>query len=171
MKCQDFENYLFENPDAKQFPREFSDHLLECEKCLSIWKVQECLVNIERDKIRFSISPAIRAKLILYSRKEFLLKGSSSLIEDSLVISLLVSLFIFGVVASAPNLMKFQFFERVMPHFRIFTEILEPFVNKVQIIFSNQQGYFWVSVVLFFITFAFTVFIKTLNPKKGVAYF
>ncbi|MFB3852138.1 MAG: hypothetical protein ACE14Q_09500 [Acidobacteriota bacterium] len=171
MKCEDFDKFLFENPKAKICPQEFVEHLKECENCASLWKIQETLADIGEDKITFSLSPAQRANLILRAKKEFFLKTASSLIEDSFVVSLLLSLFILGIIASATNLSKFQLFEKVMPYIKLFSSQAVPFLKDIQAVFSSQAGSILGTMAVFFIVFAFTLFVKTLNPKRLRPYF
>lgn len=171
MKCEDFDKFLFENPKAKICPQEFVEHLRECENCASLWKIQETLADIGEDKITFSLSPAQRANLILQAKKEFFLKTTSSLIEDSFVVSLSLSLFIFGILASALNLPKFQFFEILKPYLKFLSSEAAPFLKEVHSIFSTQGGAFLGSIALFAVVFAFTLFVRTLNPKMLRPYF
>jgi hypothetical protein len=168
MKREDFDKFLFENPDAKSCPPQFIEHLKECAKCSSLWKIQESLTNISEDKISFSFSPAKRANLIISSKKELFNKSASSLIEDSLVISILCSLFIVGIVSAAPNLNKFQFFERFTPYIKFLSSLLAPFLKEVHTIFTSQGGGFLGVIALFFIVFALTLFVKTINVPKIV---
>ena len=166
MKCEDFEKYLFENPEAKVYPDSFSEHLKDCEKCSSLWKIQESLANFGKEEIPLSFSPAKRTNLILQAKKELFNKSASSLIEDSLVVSLLLSFFVFGIIISLPNLPRFQFFEEIKPYLKMTTNFIAPIFNKFQAVFSNQSNLIMGAVGLFIIIFALTLFVKTLTPKR-----
>ncbi len=171
MKCEEFQNYLFENPDAKALPEVFFDHLSKCEKCSSIWEIQESLATIEGDEIEFSLSTKMEADLILQSRKEFFKSRKPFSVEESLIISFTLSLLFSGIIVSVPNILKSHFSAKLSPYLKIVAEFLEPYMTGFQVIFSNQQGNILGFISLFLITFAFTFFVKTLNPKKATTYF
>lgn len=84
MNCEDFNKFLFENPETKNSPQEYIEHLKKCYNCASLWKIQESFADLGKDKITFSFPPVKKANLILRAKQEFFYKNGSSLIEGLL---------------------------------------------------------------------------------------
>ncbi|MCX7829598.1 MAG: hypothetical protein N2445_00855 [Acidobacteria bacterium] len=171
MKCEDFEKFVFENPKAKIFPNDYENHLDTCNKCKYLWKVQESLLDIGRDSVKFSFPLDLKANLITKARKRIFRRTFFPMVEDSFILSLIFSLLIIGIFASASNVEKSPWFDSIKPYFKEVSRIILPFIKEFHSFFSTPANYFWGIFGLFIVIFSLTLFVKTLNPKRATVYF
>lgn len=164
MKCEDFETFLFDNPEVRELKEEFLKHKAECRDCKVLWEIQESLVSIGEDKIDFSFSMSQKIHLILSAKKEILKNYSPSFLEDSFIVSLIVSSLIWGIIFSikdfyTPLLVKLTFF-------KVYLDFLLPFLRYFQKLITEPTDFYLVLIMLFLTIFSLTLFVKTITPKK-----
>lgn len=164
MKCEDFEKFLFDNPAVRELKEEFLKHKAECRDCKEVWEIQESLVSIGEDKIDFSFSMSEKTHLILSAKREIFKNYSSSFLENSFIVSLIVSSLIWGIIFSIKNFYSPLLVK--LTSFKVYLDFLIPFLRDFQKLISDPTDFYLVLIMLFLTIFSLTLFVKTITPKK-----
>jgi hypothetical protein len=168
MNCADFEKWLFENPKERKISAEMKVHLDGCDKCAGLWKVENILFECPKYEEKLSLSPQIRAALIKAAKRESAGRYSfSSILEDSVIQALILSIFLVGGIAALSKIASPDIIAKIRPFAEPVLNAVNPFYVKMASIFSFSGGVYLLTFVVFSIIFSLEVYFKTILTKPS----
>lgn len=168
MDCAAFEKWLFENPKEKTLPEGAEDHLKDCPKCSELWKIEAVLLEAPGSREKLFFPPQMRNYLVSLSKRERERRSSfRTIIEDSIIQSVVFAVLLGGGVAALPKVFAAGYFQKLRPYIGPIVNTLGPFCEKILSVFQIPGGVYLFAFMVFAATLSFEVYYRTVFPKHS----